>query len=249
MRLPSLLPCPRRPLAPALTALGLVVLVGSPAHAGPLGKEWQSQPFVRPAVGASSWSSNGQTAAAATVGVRAGINYWEQGRKVPKLTGQARVAGDYLLSASDVSGWEVRVGNFIGPTWRHVGLSFGPDLFHNQYTVAGTVLAPVTGLAAPLIGSAQQGAVSAYVGLEPSWYMVGERPGVDWAEDDVPFGFGDEFRYLAGASVAISELRVGVNYQYRITSGGTESGFGLALGYNPPATTGKVRGGKKKKKG
>jgi hypothetical protein len=39
-----------------------------------------------------------------------------------------------------------------------------------------------------------------------------------------------------------------VNYQYRITSGGTESGFGLALGYAPPTKTGKVRGGKKKKK-
>jgi len=46
--------------------------------------------------------------------------------------------------------------------------------------------------------------------------------------------------------VGISELRVGVNYQYRITSGGNESGFGLALGYNPPATKGKVKGGKKK---
>ena len=217
-----------------------------PAVAGPLGREWKSQPFVRPAVGASSWTSNGQTAAAASVGLRAGLNYWERGRGVPRLTGQARVAGDYLVSASDLSGWEVRAGNFIGPSWRAVGLRIGPDLFHNQYVVGSTVLAPVTGLAIPLVASAQKSGLSAYVGLEPSWYLSGDRPGVNWANGSQPFGFGDEFRYLAGASVGVGDLQVGVNYQYRMTSGGTESGFGLALGYTPPARTGPEREGRRR---
>lgn len=239
--------CPRRAAAPPLVAASLLLsaLAAPSAEAGPLGRDWQHQAFARPAIGASSWTNNGQTVAAASLGARAGFNYWELSRRTPRLQGQTRVAGDYLLSAADLSGWELRLGSFLGPAWRHVGLSVGPDLFRNQYTVAGFVLEPTTGVSAPVIANAYKGELSAYVGVEPSWYLGGARPGVDWAEAEGPAGFGDEFRYLAGASVAVSELRVGVQYQYRITSGGNESGFGLALGYNPPATKGKVKGGKK----
>jgi hypothetical protein len=237
-----------RTAAPRLiaAALGFIAAWSAPAAAGPLGRDWQHQAFAKPAFGASSWTNNGQTVAAASLGVRAGFNYWELSRRLPRLQGQTRVAGDYLLSASDLSGWEMRVGSFLGPAWRHVGLSFGPDFFRNQYTVAGFVLEPTSGVSAPLLANASKGDISAYVGVEPSWYFGDARPGVNWAKAEGPAGFGDEFRYLAGASVGISELRVGVNYQYRITSGGNESGFGLALGYNPPATKGKVKGGKKK---
>lgn len=234
-------------------AIAACAAFSTAADAGPLGRDWQHQAFAKPAIGASSWSSNGQSVAAASLGVRAGFNYWELSRKLPRLQGQTRVAGDYLLSSADLSGWEARVGSFLGPAWRHVSLSAGPDLFRNQYTVAGTVLAPTTGISAPVIVNAYQDQVSAYVGVEPSWYFGDARQGTDWSKAEGPGGFGDEFRYLAGASVAIAELRVGVNYQYRITSGGNESGFGFALGYNPPASKGKVkggkRGGKKGKKG
>ncbi len=219
------------------------------ALAGKGDPEWTTQAFVRPAAGMSSWTSGDTTVAAVTLGARAGMNYWQSGgRQLPRWQGQARVAGDYLMSAGDVSGWEVRVGNFVGPTWKHVGLSIGPDLFHNRYTIAGVELAPVTGIATPVIVSGMVDNFSVYGGIEPSWYIVGEREGADWQDPENPFGFGDEFRYLAGANVQVGDFSVGVNYQYRITSGGNESGFGVSGRYSPPP---KTRGskGKKGKKG
>jgi hypothetical protein len=241
---------PRRtpsPVSPALAAVAAAA-VSLPAAAAP---EWQTRTWVQPAAGANVFGANGDSVSAATIGARAGLDYWETGRGWPKIRGTTRVAFDYMITSQQASGWEARVGSFAGPTWKHVGLSVGPDFFINQWTFGGVTLPQAAGVSAPVIVNGQYEMLGAYAGVEPAWYFSGDREGADWDELGKP-GIGDEFALLAGVSARVKSLTVGAHWRKNTTAYGENTSFGISANVTPPAITGsgggKKGGGKKGRK-
>jgi hypothetical protein len=192
---------------------------------------WESRPFVRPVAGVSIWGGSGrQTTSIATAGGEAGIVYRQVGRPLPRWRVTPRVRAQLYTTSSGIAGYHARVGAQAGPWWKHVGLSAGPDLYRDQLIVDGVKLDPVNGLAMPVMGLGRLGPVGLHAGVEPSWFLSGERPGVDWSETD-RFGFGDEFAYLAGASMKVQKMVVGVQWRRRITSAGEGTDWGFNAGF------------------
>ena len=190
-------------------SLLLLMAAASAAPAAPVSKSaaattpqtpaWETKLFAQPVVGGTVFSSGGSTTTAVSLGAEAGLRYWQTRRKTPRWRGVARVAGAYVLSSGDSSGMDVRVGNFIGPAWKSVGLSTGPDLFWNRYQYGSIELDPTLGLAWPLTATAWTQAFDVWAGVEPAWLSNADRR-VDWSTQDVP-GFGHEFTYRAGLGV------------------------------------------------
>lgn len=222
---------------PTVTALSQARPGGPRSGAkGPGGKGkrkpgWVTRPYIRPVGGVSVWGGSGQqTSTVATAGAEAGIVYREVGKPLPRWTVTPRVRAQIYSTGAGVAGFHARAGVQAGPWWKHVGLSFGPDVYRDQLVVDRVKLDPVNGLAFPVMGLGRFGPIGAHVGVEPSWFLSGNRPGVDWSETD-SFGFGDEFAYLAGASVRVQQMVLGVQWTRRITSQGEGTDWGFNAGF------------------
>jgi hypothetical protein len=232
-------PAPVSDLGPALPAISDLLKAKGP-HAGNKGKGpkgrkqkegWVSRPYIRPVAGVSVWGgSSQQTSTIATAGAEAGIVYRQVGRPLPRWRVTPRVRAQIYSSGVDMAGFHARTGVQAGPWWKHVGLSFGPDVYRDQLMIDRIKLDPVNGLAFPMMGLGRLGPVGAHVGVEPSWFLSGDRPGVDWSETD-SFGFGDEFAYLAGANVRVQKMVVGVQWTRRITAAGEGTDWGFNAGF------------------
>jgi hypothetical protein len=192
---------------------------------------WVSRPYVRPVAGVSVWGGSGrQTTSIATAGAEAGIVYRQVGKPLPRWRVNPRVRGQIYSTSGGIAGYHARVGAQAGPWWKHVGLSFGPDLYRDQLIVDQIKLDPVNGMAFPVMGLGRFGPIGVQAGVEPSWFLSGDRPGVDWSETDT-FGFGDEFAYLAGANVKVQKMVFGVQWTRRITAVGEGTDWGFNAGF------------------
>jgi hypothetical protein len=189
---------------------------------------WQTEPYLTPEVGASAYSSGGETSTAVTIGGQAGIRYLRVDRDRPWLTGKTRLAGAYMISGGG-TGYDVRLGSFIGPQWESVNLQVGPDVFYNQYQWDDVSLEPTIGVGVPATATRSADVFTIYGGVEPAW-LVNEDRRVDWdtTEAILP-GFGHEFTYRAGVGVVASFASFSLSYQYKITAYGIEQGFGLGF--------------------
>lgn len=214
----------------ALTLAALLLPALASAGEGVLSGPWKTQPFLRPAVGATLFNDGATTYTAVNLGGQGGLNYFQK-RKPSELRfqGTARVAGAYVIGSGS-SGYDVRVGNFFGPRFSVIGIQTGPDVFQNQYTFGDTTLDATLGMDWPLITTLYLGPLNVYGGLQPTAFFSGGRPGVDWSQEDA-FGFGSEFTWLAGASLAAGPVGLSVTYSRRITAYGPQQGFGLGVGF------------------
>ncbi|MFT5679347.1 MAG: hypothetical protein ACI8RZ_000251 [Myxococcota bacterium] len=189
---------------------------------------WASEAYLRPQGGVSAWAgTGGGTSTALNVGAVAGMYYWQNESRSPILQGQARASGAKVFG-SGVTGTDLHIGNFIGPSWSSLMLQTGPDFFWNEYQFGATTLAPTLGLGWPLTASTGLGAVSVNAGVEPAWFISSQRPSVDWDSQSVP-GFGDEFTYTVGGGVSIDPARLSLSYRYTVTAFGAQKGLGVGL--------------------
>lgn len=197
----------------------------------PAEPEWKKEVYAAPSAGLTTWNDGTTTSTAASVGAEAGVHYWQVHKPLPRWQGTTRVAGDYIMGSNNVSGYDVRLGSFIGPSWKYAGIQFGPDVYHNQYRYGTTELPPTTGVSVPVTATGWFDPVTVYAGIAPSWFLSSERESVNWGEAD-SLGFGDEFSIRAGASLRVDKLRVGVDFVRTETAYGTQQGYGLNMGYN-----------------
>lgn len=209
-----------------IAALGLA---STTALAAPKeGPEWVTKPYVRPVAGANAFSSGQTSTVAAYAGAQAGLAYRQVRKPLPRLRGNARLQGTYTLGTGNTRGYEVRLGNFIGPQWKSWGIQAGPDFFYNEFQYGGVVAPGTGGAAVPVILNGRLEVLQAYAGVEPAWYFGGSRPGVDWSRETT-LGVGDEFSVLAGVGIVNKGMRVGVDYRRRTTSYGTDNNVGLNI--------------------
>jgi hypothetical protein len=229
-----------------LAVFGAVLSSGAVATPAIAGKKpaYRNHVYARPAMGANVFTpEEGEPVTVVSVGGVAGINYWQTGRKHPKLRGNARAAVDYVMGASDLSGYQVRVGNFTGPLWKTVGFTLGPDLFYSQYQFGATELPAAGGVGVPVTVDAYLDNVSLFAGVEPAWYVIGDRPGRDWSDAEGAPGFGNEFAYFAGVGLQLGGWNVGASWRHSMTAYGEQNSYGASASFDGEL------GGKKKKKG
>ena len=189
---------------------------------------WDTEWYAEPQGGIVGWSSGGSLTTAATLGGLAGYRYWRVGDPPPRWSGQTRVKAAYVLSSANASGMEVRLGSFMGPNWKRVGIQAGPDLFWDQWAYGGTTLDPTLGLGVPAVVTLAVDPLTLWGGATPAWLSNPDRR-VDWSQTDAP-GFGHEFTWSAGASIRIDTFTLGVQYAYHIQATGVQQGFSFGVG-------------------
>lgn len=196
----------------------------------PPGEGFQlGRPQLRPLVGANVFApSSGDAIALIGIGAAATVPARYDRPGPVDIVGNARVSGQYFLGSSKSSGAEVQGGVFAGPQWEILRLTLGPNVFWSRFQYGSLSLDPVTGVGVPVIASADAKVVYAYGGLEPSWFVSGDRPGVDWSEED-GFGFGDEYAWLAGGGVNVGPIGLGINWSRRATAIGPQQGVGFSV--------------------
>jgi hypothetical protein len=196
----------------------------------PPGEGFQlGRPQLRPLVGANVFApSSGDAIALIGIGAAATVPARYDRPGPVDIVGNARVSGQYFLGSSKSSGAEVQGGVFAGPQREILRLTLGPNVFWSRFQYGSLALDPVTGVGVPVIASADAKVVYAYGGLEPSWFVSGDRPGVDWSEED-GFGFGDEYAWLAGGGVNVGPIGLGINWSRRATAIGPQQGVGFSV--------------------
>ncbi|HCH64677.1 MAG TPA: hypothetical protein DFR83_17855 [Deltaproteobacteria bacterium] len=208
------------------TVAGL--FVGTPALAKGKAKGWGNATYLRPSIGGTAFTpESGDPVSVVTMGGVGGIHYWERGRRYPKIRGHARAAGSYVMSSGPLSGFETRLGNFVGPTWEQIGFTVGPDFFYNQYQYGSTTIPGTGGVGAPLTVSARLKPFQVFAGIEPSWYFSDDRARRNWMTQDGLPGFGHEFAYFAGAGVTVGDWTIGGSVRHSMTAYGEENTFGI----------------------
>lgn len=206
----------RRPLIPP-----------EPASGGDKVKWKVGKPGLDPAVGAFIGPDGGALA----LGVEASLPIYQDTTEKFRWGGRTRAIGQVLLGADPLfGGYAVRVGAFGGPRYKPFSIDFGPDFFYNVYNVAGLDGAPFSGVGLPLTLNMSVPGFGLYGGVEPAWYVSGDWPSVDWAEQDL-FGFGDEFTYIVGGGFSTQSLSLGLGYTHRITGFGVLRGVSVGLGF------------------
>ncbi len=197
----------------------------------PAGPHWEGEWYAQPVAGALLHSgTGGGTNSAITLGLEGGYRYYQVGGSTPRWQGRTRARGTYAMS-NNGNGVDLRLGSFIGPTWQNFGLSVGPDLFWDRYTVGSTTLDPSVGMSLPLTATMPLSSLTLWAGVAPSW-LTNEARRVNWDQEEV-FGFGHEFTYMAGAAIAVGSFTISANYAYRITVAGPQQGFGLGFKIRP----------------
>jgi len=190
--------------------------------------KWAKRPYLKPVIGLSTFSSGGSVSSAVSLGAEGGLRYWQKDRDGLYWTGKLRARGAYLLGTGDTTGTDLRIGNFIGPRFKILGLQTGPDVFWNQYTWDGVVLDPTTGLGWPVMASISLTPVYLNAGVEPAWYLSGRREAVDW-DSARTFGFGDEFTVFGGVGLGLGPVGIGVSASRTETFYGTRFGYGVSF--------------------
>ena len=115
---------------------------------------------------------------------------------------ETAVSGEFPLGPR-TRGRLLRFYTLAGPRSRLLSLLVGPVLTHNALHLerAGQ-LPPALHLGAQALLQTDLGALTLFAGIEPVWLVHGTRPVADYPTLWLP-GFGDEFSYLGGVSIAV----------------------------------------------
>ena len=198
----------------------LMLLTASMALAA---DEWNKTPYWEPVLGATLYSSGGNTRTAAYGGLEAGVRYNQKG-PMPRLVGKTRARG-VLTYGGDAMATDVRLGSFLGPRWKYAGLQAGPDLFRDE--LIGSGLGPSFGVDFPVAATLYAKPLTFTAGFSPAW-LADEDRRVDWSQT-TEFGFGHEFTTRLGASLSLDGFGAGVGWSRRVTAAGTYQGFAISL--------------------
>lgn len=152
------------------------------AFAGPpLGKtpDWDAKPYVQPIANVGGVNVNGQFTLQGSAGVTGGLDY--QYRYKPYWTGRTRLSGRAIYGFSSGStGWDIRLGSFIGPNGKIARYSAGPDIWHNGYGSQAALdyyLPPSAGIdfVNHLLFKIVDPEVGFLTGVTPSWTFNPDR--------------------------------------------------------------------------
>lgn len=197
--------------------------------------DWDRDLYVAPILSWASYHSGDSRNRHLLLGAAAGINY-KQKKLGPKLKGYSRVQALRQVGLT-TTGRDLRAGAFVGPAFGPVALTVGPDVFTSESSYGcgdgqsngGNCvhLDSVVGVGVPLMLTGDILLARAYVGVIPSWYVSGSRPGVG---DNGFLGLGDEQALVLGAKLRLVLFHLGFSYQLNQDVYGTRHQGGVNVG-------------------
>ena len=191
-------------------------------------EDWKYRPLVKPIISYQSFSTTQDRYNGMNVGGALGVKYTQKKTGL-KMMGMTRAQYIRTIGPNGVYGEDVRVGSFIGPWWRIVGVQGGVDVSRNTYFNDAISIPQVYGITPTLSGLIDLRVVTLSAAAGPTSFAAGERDAVDWTKQyDFP-GFGDEFFYSAQAGLDLLLINLGVNYTHRFTAYGEENYMGVGI--------------------
>ena len=190
--------------------------------------KWKVRPHVDPTLNLHLFNTEDNLYVGANFGGAVGAKY-QQKKKGFRYQGLTRA--QYVQTwGPNISGQDIRLGSFIGPWWRIIGVQIGPDVFYNTYNNPGVDIDDVVGVSTRAAAVIDLKVVNVTASITPSFYVSGDREGVDWSQQEFP-GVGDELMYSIGAGIDLWVIGFGVSYTSNTTSFGNESrvGFGVSI--------------------
>lgn len=189
--------------------------------------DWKIRPHLDPIGSMTVFDDGSNRKYGFKYGGSAGIRYQQKKRGL-RMQGLTRA--QYTRTwAPVVAGEELRVGSFIGPWWRVVGVQGGVDyIVTDRYSNPHVDIPTANAIAPSLEAVADIRIVRLSIKAGPSYFVANPRQSVDWSQTDFP-GFGDEFSYSAQANVGLGIIGVGANISKRYTAYGEEFITGVGL--------------------
>ena len=183
--------------------------------------------LVKPILSTHTFTTNDDVYWGAKYGGALGVKYAQDKRGL-KLMGQTRA--QYVQTwAPKASGEELRVGSFIGPWWRIVGLQVGADWLQQEYVNPTVTMSKAQGVHPQISGMVDLRLIHLSASAGPIFYVSGDRQSVNWTTTDKFGGIGDEFAYTIQTGIDLLLMNFGINYQNRHTAYGTEEIFGISV--------------------
>jgi hypothetical protein len=206
-----------------LTAVALAAALGCPSLARAAEPDWTAEPYWRPVAGVSAYSNGSGTWAGARLGAEGGVRYWRS-----PLSGRSRAQGSWITGSGGLSGLELRLGSFMGPSRKYWSAQSGLDLFWDRVTLNGSELLPGSaGVDLPLDLRFGLPEIYGLAGVSTAYLFASERR-VDWSAVDA-FGFGHEFGWRLGAGTNLGKLGAALTYSHRVLASGVHSGWSVSL--------------------
>jgi len=190
--------------------------------------KWKVRPIIDPTLNLHTFNTDSNTYYGLNVGAGVGLRYQQKKRG---FRWQGSTRAQYVQTWSPkflepVSGQDIRVGTLIGPWWRIVGFQVGPEFRYNTYSNPGVEATEMMGVAPAASATVDLRVVSVTASAAPTFYVSGNRPGVDWNQHSFP-GVGDEFTFSTRAGVDLWVVGFGVSYTRNYTYFGEESRIGF----------------------
>lgn len=156
-----------------LLATVLALALSSPASAAPAKEGWLTTPYARPILSGGGVLVRGQTVVQTQAGGEVGVRYRYR-KPRPHWLGRTRARAVGVYATTGSLGADVRLGSFMGPDWKIVSLSHGPDFWFDVYGREGAVdyhLPPTVGvdLLNQLTIRIVPGQLSWITSLAPGW--------------------------------------------------------------------------------
>ena len=195
--------------------------------------DWDRDLYVAPILSWASYHSGDARNRHLILGAAGGINY-KQKKLGPKLKGYARVQA-LRQTGLTTTGRDIRIGSFIGPAFGPMALTVGPDVLTSESSYGCrdgqdgdcVHLDSVVGVGVPVMLTGDILLARAYVGVIPSWYVSGSRPG---GGDSGFLGLGDEQALVMGAKLRLVLFHLGFSYQLSQDVYGTRHQGGIKVG-------------------
>jgi hypothetical protein len=168
--------------------------------------------------------------AAMRIGAAAGHRWWQLGDSFVVVGGETRLEASAPVGGA--RGYTFALGHFAGPWVGPVGVRIGPDLRADRAVWGDETLPATLALGPQLTLSLDAKVAQAFVGVEPAWYLAGERAPVDWSASPLP-GVGDDTTWMAGVAVPVGIFHWMAQGSAQATPLGSVWEAGLGVHFQP----------------
>ena len=190
---------------------------------------WDGGVILTPILGASQYSVNESDTYSARVGGVAGVSYRQKG--AAGLHGRTRAVFQQNFG-SDLGFREIKMGTYFGPRLGPLDLELGVDYMYNDFDVPDVYTGSFSAYSIPLRANFDIELVHMEVAAGPI-FLLGADADSDPREGlrKSPIGVGDEFFYMAAASIDLKLASVGLSASRRHTAYGEDTTFGAHVSF------------------
>lgn len=189
---------------------------------------WDGGVILTPILGASQYSVNDADSYSARAGGVAGVSYRQKG--MAGLHGRTRAVFQQNFG-SDIGFREIKMGSYIGPRLGPLDIEIGVDYMYNEFDIPGVYVGTFNAYSVPLRANFDVDLVHMEVAAGPIFILGTDKGETRTGLSKNPIGIGDEFFYMAAASVDVKLASVGLSASQRHTAYGVDTTVGAHVSF------------------